>query len=177
MMIHFLNAHLPQVKKGLMSKLSDSFDARKSTYPDSEEFFQKERDWVAKYQPAIANTSEAFNKITCAQLSKCGVPVCMKYNNNSLQQGLLLLLTSLHYWILWGDHPPKFKTFSIFTFRNEIKFKQRAFGKPKMMKMHWLVSQHLKDGSILFHECFFFLDIQILHIKHLSLIIHDYYSW
>ncbi|XP_050722806.1 sorting nexin-32-like isoform X2 [Eriocheir sinensis] len=57
-----------KVKRGLMSKLSDSFDARKSTYPDSEEFFQKERDWVAKYQPAIANTSEAFNKIICAQL-------------------------------------------------------------------------------------------------------------
>lgn len=53
-----------------MSKFSDSLDARKSTYPDSEEFFQKERDWVGKYQPAIANTSEAFNKITYAQLSK-----------------------------------------------------------------------------------------------------------
>lgn len=67
--------HISQVKKGLMSKLSDSLDARKSTYPDSEEFFQKERDWVAKYQPAIANTSEAFNKITCAQLSKCGITI------------------------------------------------------------------------------------------------------
>ncbi|XP_063863965.1 sorting nexin-32-like [Scylla paramamosain] len=68
----FLNEKTPpprtKVKKGLMTKLSDTLDARKSSYPDSEEFFQKERDWVTKYQPAIAYTSEAFNKITCAQL-------------------------------------------------------------------------------------------------------------
>ncbi|XP_071531156.1 sorting nexin-5-like isoform X2 [Panulirus ornatus] len=57
-----------KVKKGLISRLSDSLDARKSSYPDSEEFFQKERDWVTKYQPAIANASDAFNKITFAQL-------------------------------------------------------------------------------------------------------------
>ncbi|KAG0729554.1 Sorting nexin-32 [Chionoecetes opilio] len=57
-----------KVKKGLMSKLSDSLDARKSSYRDSEEFFQKERDWVTKYQPGIAYTSEALTKITCAQL-------------------------------------------------------------------------------------------------------------
>ncbi|XP_045583083.1 sorting nexin-5 isoform X2 [Procambarus clarkii] len=57
-----------KVKKGLISRLSDSLDSRKSSYPDSEEFFQKERDWVAKYQPAIANASDAFNKIIYAQL-------------------------------------------------------------------------------------------------------------
>ncbi|KAK8752047.1 hypothetical protein OTU49_011796, partial [Cherax quadricarinatus] len=43
-------------------------ESRKSSYPDSEEFFQRERDWVAKYQPAVANASDAFNKIIYAQL-------------------------------------------------------------------------------------------------------------
>lgn len=57
-----------KVKKGLMSKLSNSLDFRKSSYPDCEEFFQKERDWVSKYHPAISSASDAFNKITCAQL-------------------------------------------------------------------------------------------------------------
>ncbi|XP_068210980.1 sorting nexin-32-like isoform X1 [Palaemon carinicauda] len=56
-----------KVKKGIMTKLSNSLDFRKSSYPDCEEFFQKERDWVAKYHPAINNTAEAFNKIICAQ--------------------------------------------------------------------------------------------------------------
>ncbi|KAK7080672.1 hypothetical protein SK128_019265 [Halocaridina rubra] len=56
-----------KVKKGLMSKLSNTLDFRKSSYPDCEEFFQKERDWVAKHHPAINNTAEAFNKIICAQ--------------------------------------------------------------------------------------------------------------
>lgn len=57
-----------KVKKGLISRLSDSLDARKASYPDCEEFFQKERDWVAKYQPAAANANDAFSKIICAQL-------------------------------------------------------------------------------------------------------------
>ncbi|XP_042876032.1 sorting nexin-32-like [Penaeus japonicus] len=57
-----------KVKKGLISRLSDSLDARKASYPDCEEFFQKERDWVAKYQPAAANATDAFSKIICAQL-------------------------------------------------------------------------------------------------------------
>ncbi|CAL4108140.1 unnamed protein product [Meganyctiphanes norvegica] len=57
-----------KVKKGLMTRIADSFDMRKSSYPDTEEFFQKERDWVAKYGPASVEASEAFNKIVYAQM-------------------------------------------------------------------------------------------------------------
>ncbi|XP_076060921.1 sorting nexin-32-like isoform X1 [Oratosquilla oratoria] len=57
-----------KVKKSLLSRLSDSLDARKAAYPDSEEFFQKERDWVAKYRPAVVESREAFNKIIYAEL-------------------------------------------------------------------------------------------------------------
>ena len=54
-----------------MNKISSSLDSRKAAYPDSEDFFQKERDWVAKYVPALTQFNEDFHKTVYSQFSKC----------------------------------------------------------------------------------------------------------
>lgn len=58
-----------QVKRGLMGRLSDTLEARKQRWPDSEEFFQQERDWVARYQPALTSAASALASATAAHLS------------------------------------------------------------------------------------------------------------
>ncbi|KAK3857804.1 hypothetical protein Pcinc_035961 [Petrolisthes cinctipes] len=57
-----------KVKRGLMGRLSDTLEARKQRWPDSEEFFQQERDWVARYQPALTNAASALASVTAAHL-------------------------------------------------------------------------------------------------------------
>ena len=53
-----------------MNKISSSLDARKQSYPDSEDFFQKERDWVQKYLPAIVQMNDDFHKTVYSKFSK-----------------------------------------------------------------------------------------------------------
>lgn len=53
-----------------MNKLSSTLEARKVSYPDCEDFFQKEREWVIKYYPAIEEFSKNFAKIVYSQISK-----------------------------------------------------------------------------------------------------------
>lgn len=56
-----------KIKKGLLSKLSDRIENRKSDHKDCEEFFQKEREWVNDYGETLRNASENFNKMVYSQ--------------------------------------------------------------------------------------------------------------
>ncbi|XP_014678582.1 PREDICTED: uncharacterized protein LOC106818381, partial [Priapulus caudatus] len=58
-----------RVKKGMFSKLSSAVENRKSSHPDCDEFFQKERTWVTEYSNIMKDCSNAFNQKVYAQKS------------------------------------------------------------------------------------------------------------
>ncbi|KAB7501279.1 Sorting nexin-32, partial [Armadillidium nasatum] len=57
-----------KVRQNLVNKLSASLEARKTAYPDCDDFFQKERYWISKYMPAVENFSSTFAKIMYSEI-------------------------------------------------------------------------------------------------------------
>ncbi|KAF2358506.1 Phoxous domain [Trinorchestia longiramus] len=49
-----------KLRKGLLSRLTDSLDGRRSAVPDCEEFFQRERVWLTRSLPAMEQFDAAF---------------------------------------------------------------------------------------------------------------------
>ncbi|XP_035216496.1 sorting nexin-32-like isoform X2 [Stegodyphus dumicola] len=62
-----------KVKRGIFSRISESFEGRKSSHRDCEEFFQKERDCISKYSVQIKETNEAFCSVVYSQQRLCNV--------------------------------------------------------------------------------------------------------
>lgn len=54
-----------------MARWADNFDNRgKGSHKDFDEYFQKERDWLANYSMIMKETSDLFNQRIYAKVSK-----------------------------------------------------------------------------------------------------------
>lgn len=62
-----------KVKRGLLSRLSDSIESRKGAHKDCEEFFQIEREWVTKYGAYIKDASQFCDAMIFSQQRLCGI--------------------------------------------------------------------------------------------------------
>ncbi|GIY70995.1 sorting nexin-32 [Caerostris darwini] len=62
-----------KIKRGIFSRISESLESKKNTHKDCEEFFQRERDWLAKYSVQIKETNEAFCSVVYSQQRLCSV--------------------------------------------------------------------------------------------------------
>lgn len=62
-----------KVKKGMFVRLSSTLESRKEGHKDCDEFFQTERDFVAKCCVATKATSAAFNDMVFARQRLCGL--------------------------------------------------------------------------------------------------------
>jgi len=67
-----INKHPPiraKIKKGFLAGMKESLDIRKTSgVRDSDDFFQKEREWAFAYGKNIRNACESFNSLMYAQL-------------------------------------------------------------------------------------------------------------
>ncbi|GAB6029172.1 hypothetical protein CHUAL_004947 [Chamberlinius hualienensis] len=60
-----------KIKQGILSMITSRMESWKSSHRDSEEFFQKEKEWVDDYGKSIISFSENLNKVICSQQKIC----------------------------------------------------------------------------------------------------------
>ena len=67
-----INKHPPiraKIKKGFLAGMKESLDIRKTSgVRDSDDFFQKEREWAFAYGKNIRDACDSFNSLMYAQL-------------------------------------------------------------------------------------------------------------
>ena len=100
-----INKHPPiraKIKKGFLAGMKESLDIRKTSgVRDSDDFFQKEREWAFAYGKNIRDACDSFNSLMYAQLrfaNQVGISLyeVWQYGLRSFQAGVTKLERFLH---------------------------------------------------------------------------------
>lgn len=57
-------------RKGIFAKFAESFETRKTSHKDIEDFFQNERDWVANYSVNLKAVANNISTVVNCKKSK-----------------------------------------------------------------------------------------------------------